>query len=174
MLTWESWKEPPVYFKMRHLNPMLYLILSFVTEWPKFSQERNEPKRTREVILRSPHHTTVAEELLDYLIKWLCVQCGGGRQSAVMKYLHSSNFGRTIKLGSTLLPYQLQLCSSCQSSKHALQCLDKTRARKIKGTLWLHVATIEYIAVKKECIKSTTVVNGKIEINGWPGLNRVC
>ena len=28
----------------------------------------------------------------------------------VMKYLHSSNFGRTIKLGSTLLPYQLQLC----------------------------------------------------------------
>ena len=94
LLTWESWKEPLVYFKMRHLNPMLYLILSFVTEWPKFSQERNEPKRTREVILRSPHHTTMAE-LLDYLIKWLCVQCGGGRQSAVMKYLHSSNFGRT-------------------------------------------------------------------------------
>ena len=33
---------------------------------------------------------------------------------------------------------------------------------------------VEYIVVKKECIKWTTVVNAKIEINGWPGLNRVC
>ena len=33
---------------------------------------------------------------------------------------------------------------------------------------------VEYIAVKKECVKWTTVVNAKIEIKGWPGLNRVC
>ena len=33
---------------------------------------------------------------------------------------------------------------------------------------------VEYIVVKKECIKWTTVVNAKIEINGWPCLNRVC
>ena len=33
---------------------------------------------------------------------------------------------------------------------------------------------VEYIALKKECIKWTTVVNAKIEIKGWPGLNRVC
>ena len=25
---------------------------------------------------------------------------------------------------------------------------------------------VQYIALKKECIKSTTIVNGKIEING--------
>ena len=28
---------------------------------------------------------------------------------------------------------------------------------------------VEYIALKKECIKWTTVVNAKIEIKGWPG-----
>ena len=38
------------------------------------------------------------------------------RVLSVMKYFHSSNFDRTIKLGSTLLPYQLQLCKYQLSS----------------------------------------------------------